>query len=247
MLIDFNVSFGHWPFQKFQQDTLFKLSRHLTKEGISLALVSPIESVLYPDPDVYNKILVEKIKNYTNLIPLMVLNPTLPNWKEILEKCENLQKIKAVKIIPNYHNYSLLSSAVDNLMHELVKRKIVLVIQMRLEDERNQYALLRVAGVKVEEITQLAKRFPEVPIVVLCSYLDEANSLIKNSSNIYIDISFVEFIEKLCNFDKVVFGSHTPFLYTRSAVMKIQSADLHEKVLKTIMFDNVCQLLKLKV
>ena len=247
MLIDVNVSFGYWPFQKFQQNALAKLSKHLTAEGISLALVSLTEAVFYPDSDVYNKLLFEKLKSYSNLMPLMVLNPSLPNWKETLERYHNLQKAKAIKIFPNYHNYSLSSAVIDDLIYELARRKMALVIQMRMEDERNQYSLLKVADVKVKEIIKLANRFSEIPIIVLCSESSEAVSLIKNASNIYVDISFVEFIEMIDDFNKVVFGSHTPFLYTHSAIMKIRNADVPEKDLNTIMSGNACRLFKLKV
>jgi len=79
---------------------------------------------------------------FENLIPVIVLNPSLSNWKGMLEKYDNSYRIKTVKILPNYHNYSLSSSFVSDLMKGLNKRKIPLIIQVRLEDERSQYPLL---------------------------------------------------------------------------------------------------------
>ena len=70
MIIDINVSFGNWPFQRFLLDTPQKLARHLKTEGISSALVSSIEAAFYPDPDVYNEILFKKLKPYPFLMML---------------------------------------------------------------------------------------------------------------------------------------------------------------------------------
>jgi len=251
MLIDINVSFGNWPFQKFLFDTPGKLERHLKKEGISMAFVSPIESVFYPDPDVYNKILFKKLKIFHSLIPIPVINPFLSNWKELLKEYVAYKKIKTIKILPNYHNYSLSSESVNEMMEKLKERKIPLIIQIRLEDERNQYPLLKIKGVEIEEIIKLANHFPQVPVICLCPYFSEAILLVKETENIYVDISFVECLDTIVTLLKeiparrVLFGSHTPFLYTRSAVMKIKSADISEKDIQAITFKNVRDLLKL--
>jgi len=252
MLIDINVSLGYWPFQKFQEDAPAKLAKHLTGEGISLSLVSSIETIFYPDPDVYNKILLKKLKPFPNLMPVMVVNPSLPNWKEMLNKYRQYQKAKIIKIFPNYHNYLLSSPHIDDFMDELEKNKMSLIIQKRMIDERHQYPLLKVAGVEEEEIVKLANRFPKVPIIVFCCHLREAVSMIKKTLNIDTDISFVETMDtvktllKQIPAKRVLFGSHTPFLYTRSAIMKIKSADIPASDLKAIMYGNICRLLDLK-
>ena len=249
MLIDVNVSFGNWPFQTFLQNSVAKLSKHLKSEGISLALVSSIETTLYPDPDVYNKSLLKKVKSYSNLIPVMVLNPALSDWKEKYEEYTDSQKFRVIKILPNYHNYLLSSKFVNDFMNELSKKKnAVLIVQMRVEDERNQYPLLKVSGVDYKEIIKLANRFPGVSIICLCSCFREAVSLVKETKNIYIDISFIETLNivfktntallKEIPAGRILFGSHTPFLYTRSAIMKVKSAEISEKDLNAIMFNN---------
>jgi len=254
MLIDVNVSFGNWPFQTFLQDSVVKLSKHLKSEGISLALVSSIETALYPDPDIYNKSLFKKLKPYSNLIPVTVINPALSDWKERYEEYINSWKVRAIKIFPNYHNYSLSSKFVDDFMNELFKRKnTVLIVQMRLEDERNQYPLLKVAEVDYKKIIKLANRFPGILIICLCSHFREAIFLVKETKNIYVDISFIETLNTVFKTNtallkeipasRILFGSHTPFLYTRSAVMKIKSAEIFKKDLNAITFNNTRRLL----
>ena len=246
MIIDVNATFGFWPFQKFRQDTPAKLARHLKSEGISKAIVSSMESVLFPDPLVYNRILIKKLKPYSSLVPVMVVNPRLANWKDSLALSG---KVKAVKVFPNYHTYSLSSKHMTALMNELVARNMVLLLQMRLEDERNQYPLMKVAGASRRGIIKLAKRFPKVPIICLCSYFYEAIELVKKTSNVHVDIAFAERLDTVSSLLEkipargVLFGSHTPFLYTRSAVMKLKCAQISRHTREAIAFKNAHRLL----
>lgn len=252
MLIDVNVSLGRWPFQRFVPATPKKLAEHLKAEGISSAFVSAIEAVFYPDPDVYNKLLRRRLGPHSNLMPVIVVNPALANWREALKVHLGSPQVKAVKIVPNYHNYSLARRSAAELMDELTARKIPLLIQMRIEDERNQYPLLKVAGVDYKGIIKLANRFQGLPIICLCPYFREAIPLVKETTNIYVDISFVEKLDTVASLlkeiksERVLFGSHTPFLYTRSAVMKIKEARIAKRDFNALAFRNACRLLNMK-
>ena len=132
MIIDVNVNFGFW-----------------LKKTISFALISSLEAVFYLDPDIGNQDLLMKLKKYKNLLPVAVANPKINNWKEILGNND----YKTIKIIPNYHYYSLLDKKALDLIDEVNNKKITLIIQMRFEDERSHYPLLKVKGVSVQEIS----------------------------------------------------------------------------------------------
>ncbi len=248
MIIDANVSLGHWPFRKFLPDSAAKLSKHLESEGVSSALVSAAEAGFCLDPDIYNKLLIRKLRPYSNLMPIMVINPSLSNWLKTLRRYVDSPEIKAVKILPNYHNYSLARKYVAELMNELTVGKIPLLIQMRMEDERSHHPLLKVSGVDCKEVIKLAGRFPRIPILCLCPYFGEAALLVKETANIYVDISFVERLDTVASLLKeipatrVLFGSHTPFLYTRSAIMKIKDASISRKDFNAIAFNNARRL-----
>ena len=68
MIIDCNVSLGHWPFQHTAVQTGRQLERHLLRFGVERALVSSADAVLFPEPgecnvrlrDVLNKANVKK-------------------------------------------------------------------------------------------------------------------------------------------------------------------------------------------
>lgn len=247
MTIDVNVNYGFWPFQKFYENSLKKLSNHLNKEEISLGLVSPLEAVFSPDPDVCNRELAGKLKKYKNLLPVAVVNPEIKNWKEILER----ENYKAIKIFPGYHSFSLADPETIDLIGEINKRKIPLMVQMRMEDERSQYPLLKLKGVEISEIKNLSLKFPQVPVIVLNPYFNEAVELAKNP-NVYVDISFVENFDTLAALlekipaENVLFGSHTPFLYTRAAIMKLKCSNISKKDYDRIAYKNASEIFDIK-
>ncbi|PIZ17279.1 hypothetical protein COY51_00635 [Candidatus Desantisbacteria bacterium CG_4_10_14_0_8_um_filter_39_17] len=247
MIIDVNVNFGFWPFQKFHENTLRKLNEHLKKENISFALISSLEAVFYPDPEMGNQDLLMKLKKYKNLLPVAVANPKINNWKEILGN----NKYKAIKIIPNYHYYSLLDKKALDLIGEVNNKKITLIIQMRFEDERSHYPLLKVKGVSVQEIKEISLKFPALSIIALCPYFAESIEL-ANLPNVCTDISFVESLDTLHSLlakvpaEKVLFGSHTPFLYTKAAIMKLKYGSISKKDYEKIAYKNASQLFNIE-
>jgi predicted TIM-barrel fold metal-dependent hydrolase len=223
MIIDCNVGFGAWPFARFAEDTPAKLDRLLESEGIGRALVSSAEAVLYEEPEECNLALERKLARFPRLVPVPVASPRVKSASAILAK----PGIKAVKLIPNYHAYSLGDERAVALCARAAERGIPVLVQMRVEDERSHYELLKVPGVKAEEIAALAARLPELSIVALCPYFGEAVRLAA-IPNVYVDISFVEVLDTLRQLcakvpaGKVLFGSHAPWLYARAAVRKLE-------------------------
>ena len=227
MIIDCNVGFGAWPFARFAENTPAKLDRLLENEGIGRALVSSVEAVLYEEPEECNRELERALARYPRLVPVPVVSPRVKSASAILAK----PGIKAVKLIPNYHAYSLSDERAVALCARASERRIPVLVQMRVEDERSHYELLQVPGVKAEEIAALAARLPELTIVALCPYFAEAVSLAA-IPNVYVDISFAEVLDtlgQLCGkvpSGKVLFGSHAPWLYARAAVKKLELSSI---------------------
>ncbi len=236
MIVDVNTGLGHWPFARFLPDTAAKLARHLAREGVDLALVSAIDSALFPDPHLCNLELMEALAPFPSLVPLMTIDPSLGHWHDCLTRYRATDALNAVRILPNYHRYPLGAGFVDELARRLAddRPRGVLVIQMRVDDERNQYPLMQVPGVPVDEVTALARRIPHLPMLCLCAYRHEAIRLIRETENVSVDIAFVEHLDTLAGLlreapaGRVLFGSHTPFLYTRATVMKLECSSIDD-------------------
>ena len=107
MLIDVDVSVGHWPFQRLKPDTAEQLAGHLQDLGVDQGLVSAVETALYPDPHEYNVSLLTAVAHREGLRPVPVLNPSLPGWEACLASYLDRPAVPAVKILPNYHLYAL--------------------------------------------------------------------------------------------------------------------------------------------
>ena len=248
MLIDVDVSLGHWPFQKFALDTATKLAAHLRAEGIDRALVSAAETAFHPDPHEYTPPLFAALAPHPELHPVPVFNPSLPGWEERLSEYTGEHAIRTVKILPNYHLYPLDDPRVDRFAESLLERELTLLLQIRLEDERNQYPPLQIQGVPVDSIIRLGQRFPRLPILCLCPYMGEVVPLVEGSDNIHIDLAFVETLNTVATLlervpaDRVLFGSHTPFLYTRAACMKLDHAEIPAASLESISSGNAQRL-----
>ena len=244
MIIDVNVNYGNWAFRRLNFDSLRKLEEKLGKNGIDIAFVSHLGGVLnYQEVDEYNEELYKLINKRGNFrfVPIVNLN--------LADAEEKIEKFKFIKIVPNYHFYSINDKKFHNLFRKISDLKTILFLQLRFEDERNQNPLFKINGVKVEEIKRFASNFPEIKMVTLCAYFNEVVELCK-LDNIYSDISFVENYKTLKSLlervsaDKILFGSHTPFLYTEAQIAKIEYSEVGKEEIEKIKYKNILSLIE---
>lgn len=236
MLTDINVSYGAWPFQRFPFKSLRALADHLEAGEIGRALVSHLGGVFYPDPDPFNREIIEAAEALEVIDPVPVINPAYPGWQSCLDAYCSSINVKAVKIHPSFHNYRCCDELVEPMAAYLIAHKIPLLVQIRMEDERMQYFALNIQGVPVEDIISLEQRFPDLKIICLNAYLPEARRIGKETNNVCVDTAFAEWqytmdllLEDLRP-DRIFFGSHTPFLYTQAGTMKLLKAPIAETV-----------------
>jgi len=111
---------------------------------------------------------------------------------------------------------------------------------------------MRVPDLPWKEVADVARAFRKTPVVALNAYREEAVSLVKSGPNLFADISFVDGFEALPGLmrrvpaGRVLFGSHTPFLYTRSAILKLERASLSRADRERIASGNLRALLKFR-
>ena len=243
MLIDINAWFGSWPFQRFDIKTIKDLERHLNEHDIVKALVSHLGTVFFQDPDPYNLELLKACRRSESLVAVPVINPHLNRWQDVLSSYVD-QGGTTIRIIPTFHNYRLYTRPVFELVEALAERDMRLILQMRMEDERDRYFALNIYGPKVKEIVRLADRFPDFEFVCTNVYLPEAKELGKQTDNVYVDVSFAEWIftmeEMISELgpDRIFFGSHTPLLYTLPTVMKLMDSGIQQSVKEQIAVRN---------
>ncbi|MDB6168803.1 MAG: hypothetical protein JWM88_1667 [Verrucomicrobia bacterium] len=244
MLIDTNVNLGPWPFSPLPEHTGPQLAAHLAESGIRRALVSDLRAVFLPDPMPANRRLFAAVKSAPALHPVPVINPALRTWREQLAECRAAAPIRAVKILPNYHNYTLKSRHLDAFVAALADAGLKLILNVRLEDERHKYFALRMKGVPVVALAGFLRRFPTHHPLLAGIYKPDLEKLAGECGNFSAEISFCEWANTLEALVKkiparrLMLGTCTPLLSTRAEVDKLVRASLPARTKALIGFEN---------
>lgn len=232
MLIDTNVNLGPWPFTPVPDRTAPALAAHLAANGIRRALVSHFGAVFLPEPMPANRQLFAAVRRTPALSPVPVINPALRNWPEQLAECRATAPIRAVKILPNYHNYRLNARPLAPFMAALAKARLRLILNVRLEDERHKYFALRIKGVPVDQLAAFLQRFPRHHVLFSGIYKPEVEKLAPKFTNFSAEISFCEWTNglelMLAKFParRLMLGTCTPLLSTRGEADKLRGANI---------------------
>jgi hypothetical protein len=240
MLIDTNVNLGPWPFTPVPDRTGPELAAHLAASGIRRALVSHLGAVFQPEPMVTNRKLFAAVRRTPALLPVPVINPALANWREQLAECRTTAPIRAVKIFPNYHHYSLASRRLDPFLDALDEAGLRLVVNVRLEDERHRYFALRIKGVPVAQMSAFLKRHSQRHVLFTGICKPEVEKLAPSHANFSADIAFCELTNTLelmlpkFPARRLMLGTCTPLLSTYGEVGKLTDARIPARAKKLI-------------
>lgn len=231
-LLDTNVYLGTWPFAFLPEFNASQLAAHLAAEGITRALVSPLPAVLAPDPLPANRALFAALRRTPALLPLPIVNPALAHWREQLDATA-AGPLRAIKLLPAFHNYRLETPRLAPFFAEVAARDLALVIETRLEDDRHRYHGLSVKSLTAKQLSPFLRRYPDLHPLLLGVGLPEVRELAKAQLNHFsFDTAFVEWSDSLAtlakefNVERVMFGSHAPFLVTRASLAKLTTARL---------------------
>jgi hypothetical protein len=219
---------GRWPFAFLEEHSPRTLAAHLRAHGIGRALVSPLDAVFAPEPDPANYQLLRTTEGVANLLPVPVINPTLANWREELAEGAADPRVRVVRLLPAYHNYKLGHRAVDELAVELIRRKLRLIVQLRLIDERHEYHSLGIKPVPAADVGALVRRHPKLKVLASGLLRSEILAVLPKNPGLLADLAFAEWHETIRHLlakvpaRQLVFASHTPFLITAAARAKME-------------------------
>jgi predicted TIM-barrel fold metal-dependent hydrolase len=246
---DANTWVGRWPFSFQPAHTPRSLATHLRSLGIRRALVSPLDAVLASSPGPANCELLRGTRGISTLEPVPVINPALADWREELAVGAADPRVRAVRVLPNYHHYRLRSRAMREFAEELQRRRLRLIVQVRLIDERHEFHAMHLKGVPVADIDQFLAEHPKVRLLVCGLGRAELFALAPKHPRLRADLSFVEWHDVLPNAltkvsrAQLVFGSHTPFLITAASQAKLDGSGLSAWVMAPIAAGNLARFL----
>jgi predicted TIM-barrel fold metal-dependent hydrolase len=242
---DANTWIGRWPFAFCDAHDARTLSAHLRAHGIRRALVSPLDAVFAPEPSLANRALLESTRGVKGLEPVPVINPGLGNAMEELAVCAKDKRVRAVRLLPNYHNYRLGARPVGKLIEELQARRLRLIVQMQLIDPRHEFHAMNLKPVPADDLAALLERHVKWPVLVSGLMRPEILRLAPRSPQLLADLSFAEWHDTMEHLlakvpaRQLVFASHTPLLITAAARAKVDLSAINQAKRRAIAEENL--------
>ncbi len=238
-MIDTNVHLFRWPFRRLIGDDPADLVARLRKQGVTQVWAGSFEALLCRDIGGVNMRLAAACREYgaNFLVPFGCVDPKLPDWEEELHRCREDHHMPGIRLYPNYHGYTLTDPDFVKLLTMAAQQKLVVQIALSMEDPRTQFPLMQVTPVDPAPLVDLITRIPNLQLMLLNARSWAADPTPKTqqilkAENVYFDIATNEGVGGLARLiaatspDRVVFGSHYPFFYFESAVLKVRSAAL---------------------
>jgi hypothetical protein len=253
-LIDTNVTLGRWPFRRLPLDDTSALVTKLRKHGVTQAWAGSFDGLFHKDLAAVNAGLAEACRKHGRgfLVPFGSVNPKLPGWEEDLRRCVKEHRMPGLRLHPNYHGYKLDDPDFARLLSIASERRLILQIAVSMEDERMQSPLARIPHVDAAPLVALLQKYPTVPIVLLnCQRAMSADLLRKLAvaGEVLFEIATVEGVGGVANLlrqippQRVLFGSHAPWFYFESALLKLKESALDKEHDSAIRAGNARKLL----
>jgi predicted TIM-barrel fold metal-dependent hydrolase len=247
-IIDFSTWTGNWPFIDLRYKEIENLRNKLESVNVSKAFIAPIEGILEQDPLRANKYLLEIVGD-DFFSPVLIVDMSYANWEEIVDLAIQDGRVKMLKLLPNYHMYEFTEDNIAPLIGKIQNKSMLISIQMRVEDRRGQYPLMKVEDVDAQQVVKTISYFPEQTFILSNCYIGEINEVLYSVDNAYVDISSIETNNVLKSFkknfglDRMLFSSHCPFYYPEGNLNKLKYADIPIEEIEKVAYKNGLDLL----
>lgn len=242
---DANTWTGRWPFAFCEAYTARTLASHLQRSGMRRALVSSLDAVFAPEPGPANRALLRETRGVVRLEPVPIINPALANWRDELALMAADPRVRAIRLLPNYHNFKLGENAVNDLIRAATAHRVRVIVQIRIIDERHEYHAMNLKAVPVGDLELLLARHPRQPLLASGLLRSEILPLVSKRPTLLADLSFAEWHDTIPHLlakvsaRQLVFASHTPLLITAAARAKLETSETSKAKLRAIAGENL--------
>ena len=251
-IIDTNVSLGRWPFRRLPLDEAPALVAALREQGVTEAWAGSFDALLHKDLSAVNARLAETCRASGGmLVPFGAVNPLLPDWPEDLRRCAEAHRMRGIRLHPNYHGYPLSDPLFAQVLDAATARGLLVQITVIMEDERTLHPLVNVPPTDTAPLPALLQARPAARVQLLNAFRTLRGKPLVDlaAAGARFEIAMLEGVEGIAKLlaqiglDRVCFGSHAPFFYLESAVLKLQESVLTAAQLRALSTDNARQLL----
>jgi predicted TIM-barrel fold metal-dependent hydrolase len=263
MIFDVNAWVGSWPFRALRDNTPDNLVVRMQNAGVDAAAVSQIDAILYRNVQSANERLAESIQGYEQvLIPMATINPNYIHWETDLRICHEQFGMRGVRLFPEYHGYPIDGQLAHKVAAACRERTLPIVIPQRIEDFRGRHTIDPGRGVSLGQIANLVAGSPGTVIIVTNARSIAGSPLWRRpelrTASWYVDLSLAEVQYQLHTDMRnsrdlglmledggaahLLFGSHVPFSYLGSALVKLATLPVDTEALADISYRSAARL-----
>ncbi len=253
--IDTNVFYGQWPFRKCGEEDFSNIQMRCAKNGIDGMLVSSVHSIFYEDPFEAEEDLHKAICGRPGVYHVFSVNPFSSGWEDDIRVAKEQFGIKALKIFPGYHGYSLQGLEAARICEVAGKYDLPIILAMRVEDERVAYMLYQ-KPIPLDKLGVFLGTYRDNTIVLSNISFGEVMGLhpnIVSRNNVFVDMAGFKFIsfpmEKLLKVyekDMFLFGSQCPLYIQKSILNEVICENLSDTVKQDILCNNAIRVFGLE-
>lgn len=243
-ILDSNVNLGRWPFRRLPLDETEKLVTRLRSLGVTKALAGSFEGVFHRDLGGANARLADECARFPELVPIVSINPSRPGWERDLSVAKG-----AIRLHPGYHGYALDHPGFADLLETASESGLLVQLTVALEDVRTQPEAMRVPEVDLAPLPDAMTRFPKAKVQLLnWKGRGSLTNTPKNLPGLCFDTALVDGTDGIATLvktfgaDRVLFGSHAPFLIPEAALVRVHESELNEPSLVSILRGNANRL-----
>jgi len=250
-IVDTNVTLERWPTRRVHDSPRLLVER-LRRHGVVSAWAGSFEGVLHSDIAAANARLAEACARQGGgvLVPFGTVNPTLPDWPEDVRRCHEVHHMRGLRLYPSYHDYTLDDARFVRLLELAAERRLLVQIVLSIEDDRSQNPALTARPVQAAPLADVLPKVAGARVMLLNAFsrvLSGNTPLLQRFAalgNVGFEIATLEGaagIETLLARVpgvRLLFGSHAPYYYFESALLKLQESALNGEQLAAITFGN---------